>query len=125
MFDPADLPRPITSEGSAGDLANIHAAVTVASMGASTDPGFGLLCNVQPNGAYYYLGFGPDGYYGIGYYDGESSRLLTNENNDWIISAAIEKYSDPYQLEADWIQADVRLPSEIGDFTSRLARARR
>ncbi|MCC6191059.1 MAG: protein kinase [Anaerolineales bacterium] len=91
----------ITSEGSAGDLANIHAAVTVASVGASTDPGYGLLCNVQPNGAYYYLGFGPDGYYGIGYYDGESSRLLTNDNNDWIVSAGIEKYSDPYRLEAD------------------------
>jgi hypothetical protein len=29
-----------------------------------------------------------------------------------------------YQLEADWIQADVRFPSEIGDFTSRLLRGR-
>lgn len=29
-----------------------------------------------------------------------------------------------YQFEADWIQADVRLPPEIGDFTSRVLRWR-
>jgi len=29
-----------------------------------------------------------------------------------------------YQFETDWIQADVRLPSEIGNFTSRVLRGR-
>jgi serine/threonine protein kinase len=91
----------ITSYAEAGDLPPSRLSVTVGARGEATDPGFGLLCHVQADGAYYYFGFGPDGYYAIGYYDGESSTLLTNTTNDWQFSDDVALYADSYLMEAE------------------------
>ena len=66
------------------DVSDIHISVAVYNEAASTTVGFGVICHYQPDtGEYYYLGFGSDGYYGIGFYDGEGTNVLTSGDNTW------------------------------------------
>ncbi len=84
----------------AGNLSNTHTTVTITNVGEAQDPTFGVMCNYQDEGAYHYMGIGPDGYYAIIRTDGEEDTFLTNDENLWIQSDDIEINADSYTLEA-------------------------
>ena len=79
---------------------DIHVAVTVSNVGGN-DPAFGVLCSYLNADAFYFLGFGDDGYYGIGRIEGDDFLLLTSEDNRWAQSDDIEIFQEAYTLEAD------------------------
>ena len=84
-----------------GGMSNTHTTVTITNAGESVDPTFGLICNYIDEGAFYFLGFGPDGYYGIGRVEADSTTLLTDpEKNLWQLSDDIEINAARYQVEA-------------------------
>ncbi len=84
------------------EVSDMHLSVTVYNEAATTEVGFGVICNYQADtGEYHYLGFGSDGYYGIGFYDGETANVLTSGDNTWIKSDDITVGDTVYQLEAD------------------------
>jgi hypothetical protein len=83
-----------------GDLANTHTTVTVSNEGEALDPTFGVICNYEDDGAFYYMGIGPDGYYAIVRVDGEDDVFLTSDENLWMQSDDIEINADSYKLEA-------------------------
>ncbi|MCC7495879.1 MAG: hypothetical protein IT204_26235, partial [Fimbriimonadaceae bacterium] len=85
----------------AGEITNAQIAVTVRSLKAGTVPWLGVVCNRQASGAYYYLGFRPDGYYSISYFDGEDRHVLTSERDALELSDAIQKNAEAYRLEAE------------------------
>ena len=82
------------------DVSHINAAVTVTNQGGD-DATFGLICNYQANDAFYYLGFGEDGYYAIVRVEGDEDIFLTSDANQWIKSEAIAEFEETYELEAD------------------------
>ena len=81
------------------DLSNTHTTVTITNEGESEDPTFGVICNYQDDGAFYYMGIGPDGYYAIVRVDGEDDVFLTSDENLWIQSDDLEINADSYTLE--------------------------
>jgi hypothetical protein len=83
------------------DFSNTRIEVTVSNVGRATDPTFGVICNYQDSDAFYYLGFGPDGYYGIVLWDLEDDFFLTSGENLWLFSDDIEPYADSYELEVE------------------------
>ncbi len=83
-----------------GGLANTHTTVTVTNAGEALDPTFGVICNYEDDGAFYYMGIGPDGYYAIVRVDGEDDVFLTSDENLWVQSDDIEINADSYTLEA-------------------------
>jgi len=86
----------------ADDFTSVHLSVTARTVGEPKDaPIMGFLCAVQTDNSYYYLGFSEDGYYGIGYYDGQDSKLLTSAENEYSSTDAAAKFADDYYLEAD------------------------
>ena len=83
------------------DLTNEHLAVTVYNA-ANPTVGFGFICHYHADtGEYYYLGFGSDGYYAIGFYDGQGTNVLTSGDNSWLKSDAIAVGASEYYVEAD------------------------
>jgi hypothetical protein len=83
-----------------GNLANTHTTVTVSNEGEALDPTFGVICNYEDDGAFYYMGIGPDGYYAIVRVDGDDDVFLTSDENLWMQSDDIEINADSYKLEA-------------------------
>ena len=91
------------------DISDARISVTVRNVGEAQDPTFGVLCNHEvfnegeddEYSSFYYLGFGPDGYYAIVYWDGEEDIFLTSEDSLWQLSEDIALYADEYQLEAE------------------------
>jgi hypothetical protein len=82
------------------DLSNTHTTVTVTNDGEALDPTFGVICNYVDDGAFYYMGIGPDGYYAIVRVEGEDDVFLTSDENLWVLSEDIEVNADSYTLEA-------------------------
>lgn len=81
-------------------LSNTHTTVTITNEGVSEDPTFGVICNYANDGAFYYMGIGPDGYYAIVRVDGEDDVFLTSDENLWIQSDDIAINAASYKLEA-------------------------
>ena len=79
---------------------NIHLQVTVSNAGGN-DPAFGVLCSYLNPDAFYFLGFGDDGFYGIARVEGSEFNLLTGDGSSWSQSDDIELFQDSYVLEAD------------------------
>jgi hypothetical protein len=79
---------------------DVHLRVNVSNVGGN-DPAFGVLCGYQDADAFYFLGFGDDGYYGIARIEGNDFILLTGDQNSWVQSDDIELFQDSYDLEAD------------------------
>ena len=90
----------IWSTPNMSDVSHINTAVTVTNLGGD-DATFGLICNYQANDAFYYLGFGEDGYYAIVRVEGDEDIFLTSDENLWIKSEAIAEFEETYELEAD------------------------
>jgi hypothetical protein len=82
------------------DFDNIHLQVTIRNAGGN-DPAFGVLCSYIDSNAFYFLGFGDDGYYGIARIEGNEFNLLTGDGDSWTQSDDIELFQESYQLEAD------------------------
>jgi hypothetical protein len=87
--------NPVTDE-----FEDIHLQVTVSNAGGN-DPAFGVICSYVDADAFYFLGFGDDGYYGIARIEGDDFNLLTGDGESWAQSDDIELFQDSYQLEAD------------------------
>jgi hypothetical protein len=102
------------------DLEDIHLQVTVRNAGGN-DPAFGVICSYQNADAFYFLGFGDDGYFGIVRVEGDDFILLTGDQNSWTLSDDIELFQDSYQLEAD-CRADGSLRLVIDGVTIAEAR---
>lgn len=84
------------------ELSDTHLSVTVWNEAATTEVGFGVICNYQVDtGEYHYLGVGSDGYYAIGFYDGEATNVLTSADGLWVKSDDIAIGDTVYQVEAD------------------------
>jgi serine/threonine protein kinase len=84
------------------NVGDAHLSVTVWNEAGTTEVGFGLICNYQTDtNEYYYLGVGSDGYYAIGFYDGEKVNVLTTDDDTWTKSDAITVGQTQYQLDAD------------------------
>jgi serine/threonine-protein kinase len=84
----------------AGPLADVRITVEARNVGQAQDSAFGVVCNYQDEDNYYQLGMGPDGYYAIvRTLDGEST-VLTNDENNWILSDAIALNAEQYTIEA-------------------------
>jgi hypothetical protein len=84
----------------AGSLFDTRTTVTITNAGDALDPTFGVICNYQDDGAFHYMGIGPDGYYAIVRTEGEDDIFLTSDENLWIQSDDIEINADSYTLEA-------------------------
>jgi hypothetical protein len=82
------------------EVSHVNVAVTVTNYGGE-DATFGVICNFQGNDAFYYLGFGEDGYYAIVRVDGDEDTVLTSEENLWEKSEAIAEFEGTYELDAD------------------------
>ena len=89
------------------DLTDIHLQVSVSNVGGN-DPAFGVICSYLNSDAFYFLGFGDDGYYGIARIEGDDFVLLTGDGDTWASSDDIALFEDSYTLEAD-CRADGRL----------------
>jgi hypothetical protein len=83
------------------DISNAKIKVNVTSLGDASDPGFGVICNYQSNDAFYYAGFGPDGFYAIVYWDGEDDVSLLGGERLWQQSDEIEQFAESYELEVE------------------------
>ena len=82
------------------DFEDIHLQVTVSNTGGN-DPAFGVLCSYIDSDAFYFLGFGDDGYYGIARIEGDDFILLTGDGESWTQSDDIVQFQESYTLEAD------------------------
>ncbi len=80
------------------DMTDVHMAVTVRNTGGN-DPAFGVICGYLNSDAFYFMGFGDDGFYAIARIVGNDFVLLTSDENSWIQSDQIEQFQDSYQLE--------------------------
>lgn len=89
------------------DFEDIHLQVTASNVGGN-DPAFGVICSYLNADAFYFLGFGDDGFYGIARIEGDEFNLLTGDGESWSQSDDIELFQDSYNLEAD-CHADGRL----------------
>lgn len=90
----------VWSNPDAGGLSNTHTTVTVSSVGEALDPSFGIICNYQDDGAFYFLGAAPDGFYAIARVEGNDYFFLTSDENLWVRSNRIDLNADAYVLEA-------------------------
>lgn len=88
------------STANTGPLSDIHLQVTVRNVGGH-DPAFGVLCGYQNPDAFYFLGFGDDGYYGIARVENGNLTLLTDPGGNFTRSEAIALLQPAYTLEAD------------------------
>jgi hypothetical protein len=79
---------------------DVHLQVTVRNAGGN-DPAFGVICGYLNSDAFYFLGFGDDGYYGIARIEGDDFILLTGDQNSWVQSDDIALFQESYLLEAD------------------------
>jgi hypothetical protein len=82
------------------NLEDVHVSVTVRNTGGN-DPAFGVLCSYVNSDAFYFLGFGDDGFYAIARVEGNDFILLTGEQNAWTQSDDIQLFQDSYQLDAE------------------------
>ncbi len=82
------------------EVSDVNISVTVTNLGGD-DATFGLICNYQGNDAFYYLGFGEDGYYAIVRVEGDEDVFLTSDENLWVKSEAIAEFEETYLLEAE------------------------
>ncbi len=80
------------------DMTDVHIAVEVRNTG-DNDPAFGVICSYLNSDAFYFMGFGDDGFYAIARIEGDDFILLTSDENTWIRSDQIEQFKDSYQLE--------------------------
>ncbi len=84
-----------------GGMSNTHATVTITNEGTAQDPTFGLICNYVDENAFYFLGLGPDGYYGIARVEGDDNVFLTDPENDgWLLSEDLDINAASYKVEA-------------------------
>lgn len=85
------------------DLSDIHVEVKARNTGEAQDPTFGIICNYQDDQHFYYLGIGPDGYYGIVKVEGDDDIFLSDEDgqDEYLQSEAIAINADSYQVAAD------------------------
>jgi hypothetical protein len=81
-------------------LSNTHTVVTITNVGEAQDPAFGVICNYQDADGFYYLGAGPDGYFGIVRSEGDDDFFLTSDADQWEFSEDVEQFADEYVLEA-------------------------
>jgi hypothetical protein len=87
-------------EGADLALSNVHLEVTARSVGAATEPGFGIMCNYLDADNTYYLGVSTDGYYAIVKTVGGEDTVLSDVDS-WIQSDAIPVNASSYRLGVD------------------------
>ena len=82
-------------------VSNISVAVTASSLKAQ-DATFGIICNLQDDGSFYYIGMGMDGYYGITLVDNDEHIALTGAADAvWTKTDAFALFEDVYYIQAD------------------------
>jgi hypothetical protein len=90
-------------------LANIHLQVTAKNTTAVPDASFGMICNYQDDGNFYFLGIGSDGVYTILKMVRGQPVYLSSTQAQWVISDKIPKNAASYQLGADCTQGALTL----------------
>lgn len=87
-------------EGTPLNVSNARIEVTARSVGAATEPGFGLMCHYQDGSNYYYMGVSTDGYYVIAKTVGGEDTVLSDPES-WISSDSIPLNAASYRIRAD------------------------
>jgi len=87
-------------EGANLSLSNVHLEVTARSVGAATEPGFGIMCNYADGDNTYYLGVSMDGYFAIVKTVGGEDTVLSDADS-WIQSGDIPVNASSYRLGVD------------------------
>jgi hypothetical protein len=81
-------------------VSDVRVAVTINAADAG-DATFGVVCNFVDNEAFYYIGFGADGYYALVRTEGEDDIFLNTDENLWVHSDQITEFNDSYELEVE------------------------